>query len=208
MWWRDSRWDGTTQHWSRGNGWIVAALTDTVANLPAGDPHRAHYVSLVQDMFAKQKASQQAGGYWTADVDHPAAYPAPESSGTSLFTYEAIQAGYATEAGLPAAELLAGPGHGCRDRLRDLLRRHVVVRRRFTIISRAPACTATAHNAAAGSTCNELPTARNTSLAAAMFLAWASTSPSRCSPNGVTPSLGIPPHLGHVLSPSRISLVA
>jgi rhamnogalacturonyl hydrolase YesR len=97
LWWRDSRWVGTTQHWSRGNGWIVAALTDTIANLPAGDTHRAHYIALLQDMFAKLKATQQAGGYWTADVDHPAAYPAPESSGTSLFTYgmaKAIQAGY------------------------------------------------------------------------------------------------------------------
>ena len=26
LWWRDSRWVGTTQHWSRGNGWIVIAL--------------------------------------------------------------------------------------------------------------------------------------------------------------------------------------
>jgi unsaturated rhamnogalacturonyl hydrolase len=97
LWWRDSRWVGTTQHWSRGNGWIVAALTDTIANLPAGDTHRAHYVSLLQDMFAKLRGTQQSGGYWTADVDHPSASPAPESSGTSLYTYgmaKAIQAGY------------------------------------------------------------------------------------------------------------------
>ncbi|WP_188316780.1 glycoside hydrolase family 88 protein [Solihabitans fulvus] len=97
LWWRDSRWVGTTQHWSRGNGWIVTALTDTVAALPAGDPNRAHYVSLLQAMFAKLKATQQAGGYWTADVDHPSAYPAPESSGTSMYTYglaRGIQLGY------------------------------------------------------------------------------------------------------------------
>jgi rhamnogalacturonyl hydrolase YesR len=101
LWWRDSRWVGTTQHWSRGNGWIVIALTDTIAALPAADPHRAHYISLLQDMFAKLKATQQPGGYWTADVDHPSAYPAPESSGTSFFTYalaKAIQAGYADQA--------------------------------------------------------------------------------------------------------------
>lgn len=101
LWWRDSRWVGSTQHWSRGNGWIVAALTDTIANLPAGNASRAHYISLLQAMFAKLKATQQAGGYWTADVDHPAAYPAPESSGTSLFTYglaKAISAGYLDKA--------------------------------------------------------------------------------------------------------------
>jgi rhamnogalacturonyl hydrolase YesR len=101
LWWRDSRWVGTTQHWSRGNGWIVLALTDTVAALPAGDANRAHYVDLLNAMFAKLKATQQAGGYWTADVDHPAAYPAPESSGTSLFTYglaRGIQLGYVDSA--------------------------------------------------------------------------------------------------------------
>jgi rhamnogalacturonyl hydrolase YesR len=97
LWWRDSRWVGKTQHWSRGNGWIVISLTNTIAALPATDPNRAHYISLLQAMFAKLKATQQSGGYWTADVDHPSSYPAPESSGTSFFTYgmaKAIQAGY------------------------------------------------------------------------------------------------------------------
>jgi len=101
LWWRDSRWVGTTQHWSRGNGWIVIALTDTIAALPAGDANRAHYISLLQAMFAKLKSTQQSGGYWTADVDHPAAFPAPESSGTSFFTYgmaRAIQLGYLSSA--------------------------------------------------------------------------------------------------------------
>jgi len=101
LWWRDSRWVGTTQHWSRGNGWIVIALTDTVAALPAGDANRAHYISLLGAMFAKLKATQQSGGYWTADVDHPSAFPAPESSGTSFFTYgiaRGIQLGYVDKA--------------------------------------------------------------------------------------------------------------
>lgn len=97
LWWRDKRWQGTTQHWSRGNGWIVAALTDTVAALPAGNATRAHYVSLLQTMAATLKTNQQADGYWTADVDHPKAYPAPESSGTSLYAYgiaRGVQLGY------------------------------------------------------------------------------------------------------------------
>ena len=101
LWWRDSRWVGTTQHWSRGNGWIVIALTDTIAALPEGDANRAHYVSLLQAMFAKLKSTQQSGGYWTADVDHPSAFPAPESSGTSFYTYgmaRAIQLGYLSSA--------------------------------------------------------------------------------------------------------------
>lgn len=101
LWWRDSRWVGTTQHWSRGNGWIVIALTDTIAALPANDPNRAHYITLLQAMFKKLKDTQQAGGYWTADVDHPAAFPAPESSGTSFYTYglaRGIQMGYVDSA--------------------------------------------------------------------------------------------------------------
>ena len=101
LWWRDSRWVGTTQHWSRGNGWITIALTDTIAALPGGDANRAHYISLLNAMFAKLKATQQSGGYWTADVDHPAAFPAPESSGTSFYTYSiarGIQLGYVDKA--------------------------------------------------------------------------------------------------------------
>ncbi|GLZ36358.1 hypothetical protein Lesp02_85450 [Lentzea sp. NBRC 105346] len=97
LWWRDKRWAGGTQHWSRGNGWIVIALTDVVAALPATDQYRAHYVALLKDMFKKLASTQQPGGYWTADVDHPSAYPAPESSGTSFFTYglaRGIQLGY------------------------------------------------------------------------------------------------------------------
>jgi len=107
LWWRDSRWVGTTQHWSRGNGWIVAALTDTVAALPAGNAVRDHYIALLQAMFAKLKSVQQAGGYWTADVDHPAAFPAPESSGTSLYTYgiaRGIQLGYVDASFLPVVQ--------------------------------------------------------------------------------------------------------
>jgi rhamnogalacturonyl hydrolase YesR len=97
LWWRDSRWVGTTTHWSRGNGWIVVALTDTIAALPAGDTNRTHYISLLQAMAATLEANQQSGGYWTADVDHPKSYPSPESSGTSFFTYglaRGIQLGY------------------------------------------------------------------------------------------------------------------
>jgi rhamnogalacturonyl hydrolase YesR len=97
LWWRDSRWAGTTTHWSRGNGWIVLSLTNTIAALPATDPHRAHYIALLQAMFAKLRATQQPGGYWTANIDHPSDFPAPESSGTSFFTYgmaKSIQAGY------------------------------------------------------------------------------------------------------------------
>ncbi len=101
LWWRDSRWAGTTVHWSRGNGWIVLALTDTIAALPAGDPNRAHYISLLQAMAAVLKANQQSGGYWTADVDHPASYPSSEETGTSFFIYgisRGIQMGYLNQA--------------------------------------------------------------------------------------------------------------
>src|SRR4030095_4866926 len=59
----------TPQHCARVNGWIVIALTDTVAALPAGDANRAHYISLLQAMFAKLKATQQSGGYLNRGVE-------------------------------------------------------------------------------------------------------------------------------------------
>ena len=82
-------------------------MTDTVAALPAGNAVRDHYIALLQAMFAKLKSVQQAGGYWTADVDHPAAFPAPESSGTSLYTYgiaRGIQLGYVDASFLPVVQ--------------------------------------------------------------------------------------------------------
>src|SRR5207248_3744821 len=68
---------------------------------------------------------------------------------------------------------------------------------RLTITSIARACTATVHSDAAGSTCSELPMARNSPLVASMFRAFPMTPPSSTCPNRTTSSFRIPPQRGH-----------
>ena len=78
---------GKNIYWSRGNGWVLAAMARTLQALPADDPHRADYVAVLKDMSAVLKDIQREDGFWNmnlADANH---YPGPETSGTALFTY-------------------------------------------------------------------------------------------------------------------------
>ena len=93
LWWRDAPWkaqkspNGKQVYWSRGNGWVFAALARTLDLLPATDPHRAEYLQDFTDMAAALRAIQRSDGFWNpnlGDADH---FGGPESSGTSLFVY-------------------------------------------------------------------------------------------------------------------------
>jgi len=79
--------NGRKDFWSRGNGWVFAALAKVLDELPAEDPHRAAYVTKFQRMAVALKASQQPQGYWTRSLLDPAHAPGPETSGTAFFTY-------------------------------------------------------------------------------------------------------------------------
>ena len=96
LWWRDTNFlanykasDGTTQkcYWSRGNGWVFAALARTMDVLPTNDLHYAEYLQTFQQMAAALKAVQRADGFWNVNLGYTNDYPGPESSGTACFTY-------------------------------------------------------------------------------------------------------------------------
>jgi len=87
LWWRDQTFAGGGVYWSRGNGWVIAALARVLDVLPAADPHRAEYVLTLQQMAAALKADQQPSGFWYVDLGDPTVYPGPETSGTAFFTY-------------------------------------------------------------------------------------------------------------------------
>lgn len=87
LWWRDQTFAGKNIYWSRGNGWVIAALARTLEVLPATDPHRAEYVQTLQQMAAALKAAQQPSGFWYVNLGDPSQYPGPETSGTAFFTY-------------------------------------------------------------------------------------------------------------------------
>ncbi len=73
--------------WARGDGWVFAALTKVLKDLPTTDPHRQHYIDRYLEMAASIATCQQEEGYWTRSMLDPAYVPGPETSGTAFFTY-------------------------------------------------------------------------------------------------------------------------
>jgi rhamnogalacturonyl hydrolase YesR len=96
LWWRDTNFlsnytasDGTKQkcYWSRGNGWVFAALTRTLDVLSTNDAHFAEYLQTFQEMAAALRAVQRSDGFWNVNLGYTNDWPGPESSGTACFTY-------------------------------------------------------------------------------------------------------------------------
>lgn len=73
--------------WSRGNGWVMAALPRMMMNLPKDDPYYIKYQNLLKSMADVLKKRQGEDGFWRTNLDDPVEYPMPESSGTAFFTY-------------------------------------------------------------------------------------------------------------------------
>ena len=94
LWWRDADFDppykepnGKDCYWSRGNGWVVAALVRTLSMLPKTDPHYHEYLQDYTDMCAALIPLQRADGFWNVSLHDPAHFGGKESSGTALFIY-------------------------------------------------------------------------------------------------------------------------
>ncbi len=79
--------NGKKIFWSRGNGWVMAGIVRILEDLPANDPHRAFYVTQLQQMSARIAQLQQPDGLWHASLLDSADYPLPEISGSAFFTY-------------------------------------------------------------------------------------------------------------------------
>lgn len=94
LWWRDKDFDppyttpnGANAYWSRGNGWVFAALARVLDVLPADAPHRAEYVTDFQDMAAALVAVQRKDGFWNVSLHDPDDYGGRETSGTAFFVF-------------------------------------------------------------------------------------------------------------------------
>lgn len=79
--------EGLKDFWARGNGWVFAALSKVLADLPKDDSHRAEYIAIYQKMAKSLTAYQQREGYWTRSIIDPVYVPGRETSGTALFTF-------------------------------------------------------------------------------------------------------------------------
>ncbi|HPN59837.1 MAG TPA: glycoside hydrolase family 88 protein [Chitinophagaceae bacterium] len=94
LWWRDKDFvppykepNGDDCYWSRGNGWVVAALVKTLEALPKSDSHYNEYLQDYKDMCAALLPLQRTDGYWNVSLNDPAHFGGKEVSGTSLFIY-------------------------------------------------------------------------------------------------------------------------
>ena len=94
LWWRDADYvapykepDGKNCYWSRGNGWVYAALVRSMNQL---SPKDKAYKQFKKDFILMSEAllkCQHEDGFWHASLVSDAVYPTPEMTGTSLFLY-------------------------------------------------------------------------------------------------------------------------
>ncbi len=75
----------TEDHWGRGNGWGLIALTELVQYLPEDSPHREGVVRRFVDLCRALLPWQTPQGFWRQEITAEWAYP--ESSGTALVLY-------------------------------------------------------------------------------------------------------------------------
>lgn len=94
LWWRDADFvapykepNGEDCYWSRGNGWVYAALVRVVNEIPKNEKHRADYIKDFITMSKALKACQRSDGFWNVSLHDPSNFGGKETSGTALFVY-------------------------------------------------------------------------------------------------------------------------
>lgn len=94
LWWRDADYvppykekDGKDCYWSRGNGWVLAALVRVMDLL---SPKDKIYKEVKKDfimMCEGLSKCQREDGFWNVSLVSPVTYGGKETTGTSLFLY-------------------------------------------------------------------------------------------------------------------------
>ncbi|QGY42454.1 glycoside hydrolase family 88 protein [Maribellus comscasis] len=94
LWWRDADFDtpykepnGEDCYWSRGNGWVVAALVRVLQIIPEDEAHREQYVNDFRKMMEALVSVQRQDGFWNVSLHDPTNFGGKELSGTALFVY-------------------------------------------------------------------------------------------------------------------------
>lgn len=94
LWWRDKNFvppykepNGQDCFWSRGNGWVMAALVRVLSWLPVGDAHRAEYLQNYLEMVKAVVPLQRPDGFWNVSLHDSTHFGGKELTGTALFTY-------------------------------------------------------------------------------------------------------------------------
>jgi rhamnogalacturonyl hydrolase YesR len=94
LWWRDADFlppykepNGKNCYWSRGNGWVYAALVRVLDIIPEDEQHRAEYIADFLAMSEALKNCQRTDGFWNVSLHDPTNFGGKETTGTSLFVY-------------------------------------------------------------------------------------------------------------------------
>lgn len=105
LWWRDADYvppykekDGNNCYWSRGSGWVYAALVKVMedleavmkTNAKAKKAAKKYYKSLKKDFILMSQgllSCQREDGFWNPSLMSEANYGGKELTGTSLFLY-------------------------------------------------------------------------------------------------------------------------
>lgn len=94
LWWRDKDFvppykepNGEDCYWSRGNGWVVAALVRVLEIIPENEAHRNEYLKTYNEMIKALVPIQRADGFWNVSLQDATHFGGKETSGTALFVY-------------------------------------------------------------------------------------------------------------------------
>jgi unsaturated rhamnogalacturonyl hydrolase len=94
LWWRDKDFtppykepNGEDCYWSRGNGWVIAALVRVLDIMPKDAPHRDEYLKTYKEMLKALVPIQRQDGFWNVSLHDATHFGGKETSGTALFVY-------------------------------------------------------------------------------------------------------------------------
>jgi rhamnogalacturonyl hydrolase YesR len=94
LWWRDKDFvppykepNGKNCYWSRGNGWVIAALVRVMDVLPKSDSHYNEYMDDYKKIMNAIVPLQRNDGSWNVSLVDSTDFGGKELTGTALFTY-------------------------------------------------------------------------------------------------------------------------
>ena len=94
LWWRDRDFNppyktpnGKECYWSRGDGWVVAALCRVMDEMQPTDPHYKEYIFDLTTLLESLIPLQREDLFWNCSLADPDDFGGKEVTGTSLFIY-------------------------------------------------------------------------------------------------------------------------
>jgi unsaturated rhamnogalacturonyl hydrolase len=94
LWWRDRDFDppyaepnGKGCYWSRGNGWVLAALVRSMDFMPGENAYKKEFRTTYKEMVNTLVKCQRTDGFWNVSLLDSTDFGGKELTGTSLFVY-------------------------------------------------------------------------------------------------------------------------